>query len=792
MTKSWRVQVKKHKKIEVLKKLGKPTICTERAVLVTQAYKEFEKEQAVVKRAKVFEKLLCNMSIHIQEDELIVGNLASEPFAVPIYPEYSWEWIIDQMEDFEKREGDRFYISQEKKEALRSLLPWWKGRSVDERALVLMPDEVKKARDAMLISLENSLTGAIGHYVPNYERILQEGFNGVKAEIEERMAKLDPTQPRDFEKRLFYEASLRCCDAMVRFSNRYSELAGEMAEKAGSQKRKKELLRIAEICARVPGNPAGSFYEALQSLWFAHLANYIFHNGLAVTIGRFDQYMYPFYEEDIKNGKISREEAKQLLESLWLKFNEIIKLYNNLAARLYSGFPITQAPQLGGLTVEGEDATNDLSELVLEVEASVSLPQPDVAVLYHEKMSHDFLVKACRMLPLAMKPKFFNVPVGTQHLLRLGVSSEDSKNYAFVGCVESTAPGKTWGWHNSGLINLAKCLELALNNGTDPATREKLGPETGEPRNFGRFDDVKRAFDKQVAHAIKMLVIALHSIEIAHKELVPLPYQSMLVDDCIEKGLDLHSGGARYNFTGIQAVGLATVADSLMAIKTLVFEKKSLTMEKLLLSLETNYKGMEELRQMLTNKMPKYGNDIDQVDHIAREVLQNYCSKVRRYRNRRGGPYTPGAFSISAHVALGASVLATPDGRKAGEPLSDACSPSQGMCKKGPTATYKSLAKLDHLAVTNGTLLNMKFDVLSFRSDDSVRKFADMLRAYMDMGGFHAQFNIVDPVLLRDAQKNPEKYPDLYVRVAAYVALFAQLGKEVQNEVISRSTMEVR
>jgi formate C-acetyltransferase len=782
--------LEKHKRIEILQKLKKPEVCVERAILITKAYKELEEETAIIKRAKALETLLSNMSIYIQEDELIVGNLASKPFSAPIYPEYSWKWILDQMDYFETREGDKFYISEENKKILRDLLPWWKGKSVEERALALMPEYVKKAKDSLLISMENVLTGAIGHFIPNYEKIIKKGFNGIKNEVKKKIDALNITNPDDFKKLQFYRAVIICCDSIINFAKRYSKLAKELAEKTENPNRKKELLKIAEVCDWVPANPARNFIEALQSFWFTHLVAYIFHNGLAVTAGRFDQYMYPFYKKDLERGIITREEAKKWLESLWIKFNEIIKLYNNLGARLYSGFPITQAPQIGGLDEDGRDATNELSELILEVEAEVSLPQPDLAVLYHKKMKDEFLMKACKIIPLAMKPKFFNVEVGMKHLISFGASIKEARNYAFDGCVESEVPGKTWGWHNAGLINLAKCLELVLNNGVDPITKERIGIETGDPRSFKSFDEFKEAFKKQVTHAIKLLVIAIHAIETAHKELVPLPFESILVDDCIEKGIDLHNGGAKYNLTGIQAIGLATVADSLMVIKKLVYEEKALTMEELLEALNNNFQSNEELRQMLLNKVPKFGNDIDEVDELASEILLIYCNEVKKYKNMRGGYFNPGAFSISAHVALGKAVGATPDGRKAGEPLSDACSPAQGRCRNGPTAVYKSLLKLNHEIVTNGTLLNMKFNVSSFKGEENIKRFVNLLRAYMDSGGFHVQFNVIDPKVLEEAKENPEKYPDLLVRVAAYVALFSQLGKEVQEEIISRSMLE--
>ncbi|SFR00858.1 glycyl radical protein [Desulfoscipio geothermicus] len=772
-----------------LKKLRQPKLTTERVVLVTEVHKESEGLPTIMRRALMLKKILSKMTIYIKDYELIVGGLGPEPFSAPIYPEFSWQWVLEQLDDFNRRDGDRFNVCKEDKKILSDLLPYWRGKAVEDVALAAMPEEVKAAREAKLIAFENMLTGGIGHYLPNYEKVLRKGLRNILAEIDEKQKKLDLTNPEEFDQYVFYKAVKISCEAVIYFAKRYADLA-ESQMSSCSTKRKAALEEIVRVCKRVPAEPAQTFHEALQSLWFIHLICYINQNGLAVTLGRMDQYLYPYYKTDIEKGVMDKEKVLSLLESFWIKCNEIIKLYNNTAASYYGGFPITQAPQVGGFTPEGRDATNELSELILEVEERVKLPQPDIGVLYTKEMSNDFLAKACSLIPHTMKPKIFNAHIGLDILLSLGIPLQDARNYAFVGCVESSVPGKTWGWHNAGLINFGKCVELAMNDGIDMKSGQRLGPPTGNFESFGTFDDFLYAYRTQVASAVRLLVTALHVVEDAHRKVLPLPFESVLIDDCLEKGQELNSGGACYNFTGIQGIGLATAADSLAAINSHIFEHKRLKPSELLNAVKSNFVGKENIRLLLLNDSPKYGNDNDQVDSLARLISQHYCEEVFRYQNRRGGKFIPGLFSISAHVPFGQGVV-TADGRKCNDPLSDACSPAQGRIRRGPTAVARSVAKLDHVQVANGTLLNVKFPVSTLKGEEKIIKLASYVRTFMELGGFHIQVNVVNVELLREAQKYPEKYPDLMVRVAAYVALFTQLSKEMQDEIIARSELEI-
>jgi len=771
-----------------LKKLSKPKLTSERARIITESYKETEGEPISIRRAKGLKKILSEMSIYIQPWELVVGNLGPEPVSAPIYPEGGVDYILDDLDSFETREGDRFKVSEDVKRELREVLPWWKGKTLKEYASSMTPRESKEANDAGLFSYENMLTGGVGHFVPSYEKILHWGLEGVKKNIEERINLLDLTDPNDFQKSIFYQSCLIVYEGIKIYARRYTNLAKELVEKEKDLQRKEELLKIVKICEQVPLKPARNFREALQTVWFCHVICYIDSNGYAVTLGRMDQYLFPYYKNDLEEERLRKKEAEKLLISFWLKCSDILKLYSNSAAKVYAGFPVSQPPELGGLTLYGEDATNELSELMLEVEEKVKLPQPDLALLWTEKMSDDFIIKASKLVIKTNKPKFFNTNIGIQALINAGIPIEEArKDWVFVGCVENSVNGKTWGWHNAGYYNIAKCLELALNDGIDPRTNKQLGLVTGDPAKFRSFDEVVNAFKIQVTHAIKMLIKGVHAVELAHREVWPEIWESILIDDCLAKGLDLHHGGARYNFDGIQAVGLATVVDSLMAIEKFVFEDKKIEMKELLDGLRENFEGKEVLRQELLNETPKYGNDLDEVDKLACEIFSFLCDEVGKHKDFRGGRFTAGFYTNAAQVFFGNFTGATPDGRKTGETLSDACSPSHGADKEGPTAVLSSVAKLPHAKAGNGTLLNMKFNASTLNSEEKIQNFANFVKAYLELGGFHVQFNIVDPKILLDAQKHPEKYPNLMVRVAAYVALWNQLSKQTQDEIIKRT-----
>lgn len=774
-----------------LKKLLKPKLTSERARLVTEAYKGTIGEPMIIRRAKALKKILSEMSIYIKPWELIAGNLGPEPVSAPIFPEGGVDFILKEIDTYETRDGDKFKVSEEVKKELKEILPWWKGKTLKDYALNLLPVEVIEQRKAGVFSAENMLTCGTGHFIPNYQKILYWGFESIEKYSKEKIKSLSLISKDDYEKKLFYEACLIICESIKIFALRYAQLAEEMAISEINPERKKELLTIAKTCKRVPMKPATNFIEALQSLWFVHLICYIDSNGYGVTLGRIAQYLYPFYKSSLKKSEITRDQTKTYLVSFMFKCNDILKLYNNNAAKIYGGFPVGEPIALGGVKCDNSDDVNEISELFLEAEERVKLYQPDIAILWTDKMKKDFLLKAVGLVSTSNKPKFFNYHVGSKIYLEAGISMEEARsNWGFIGCIECGVPGKSWTWADAAFLNLPKCLELTLNNGIDSGSGDEIGLNMGDVNEFTSFCQLVGAFKKQVSFALRLSIQGIIALQLAHKKIWPEPYESILVDNCIESGLEVNEGGAQYYQTGIQFVGLATVADSLMAIKKFVFEKKEISMRRLIDILKNNFKQNEILRQRLINESPKFGNDIDEVDQLTREIFIYCCDEMRHYKDVWGGLFTAGFYCLTAHVGFGKLVGATPDGRLAYHPLSDAISPSQGAIKNGPTAVLKSEAKLPHYKAINGTLLNMKFSKQLLKKKEDYENLANLIEAYFKMGGFHVQFNIVDIKILKDAQKHPEKYIDLLVRVAAYVTNWNQLSKEVQDEIISRSELK--
>jgi formate C-acetyltransferase len=775
-----------------LKRLLKPKLTSERAKLITESYKETQMEPIIIRRAKALRKILSEMTIYIKPWELIAGNLGPEPVSAPIFPEGGVDFILDELDTYETREGDKFDVSETVKNELREILPWWNGKTLKDYGFNLMPAWVRKQSEAGLFKAENMLTCGTGHFLPDYRKILHWGFEAIERYSKDRLDSLPLTDIANMEKRLFYEACLIICEGMRIFASRYAKLAEEMALSEPNAERKKELTIIADACKKIPMKPATNFFEALQSIWFTHVINYIDSNGYGVTLGRTARDLYPFYKESLEKGETTRDQAGTYLTGFMFKCNDILKLYNNTAAKLYGGFPVGEPIQLGGLGTDGNDDTNEVSELFLEAEEKVRLYQPDIGILWTNKMKDDFLLKAVNLVSTSHKPKFFNYHVGGEMYLRAGIPMEEARtNWGFIGCVELGIPGKMWTWADAAVFNLAKCLELTLNNGADFQTGEKIGLVTGEDiTECSSFAHLMNTFNKQVSHALKLLAQGIIALQIAHKEVWPEPYQSMLVDGCLERGCEANSGGAQYYQTGVQFIGFATVVDSLMAIKKFVFENKEISMADLVSALRNNFKDNEILRQKLLNETPKFGNDIDEVDGLACEVCSYCCDEISQHKDIWNTPFTASFYTVTSHIAFGNFVGATPDGRLSYTPLSDATSPVQGAIKNGATAVLKSEAKLPHYKATNGTLLNMKFNKQLLRTEEGLNYLASLIKAYFTMGGFHVQFNVVDVETLRDAQKHPEKYTDFLVRVAAYVTNWNQLSKQIQDEIISRTELE--
>lgn len=763
-----------------------PEICVERAQLLTESYKETEAEPIHIRRAKALEKILSHMTIYIQEDELIVGNHTTKSRSSPVFPEFSCKWLEAELDRLEKRSGDVFLISEEKKAILRDLFPYWEGKTTNERAAALMTPEAKDAQATGVFTVGNYFFNGVGHISVDYKKVLSNGLDGIIEEAEAEMKKLDVTDPDDLKKWHFLRAVVIANEAVIHFAERFSGEAKRLAAKEKNKTRKAELKEIARICKKVPAHPAETFWEALQSFWFIQLAIQLESNGHSISPMRFDQYMAPYFKAS--EGEMTLAQMQELLDLLWIKFNEINKVRDEGSTKAFGGYPMFQNLIVGGQTCEGCDATNELSFMCLQATANTRLYQPSISIRIHDGTPEELYMKAVEVSRLGLgMPAFYNDRFIIPALLSRGLTREDARDYGIIGCVEPQVGGKTEGWHDAAFFNMAKVLELALNDGLDPISKQQLGPRTGDLTTFKTFEDVLKAFQAQMEYFVKLLIISDNSVDIAHGERAPLPFLSSMVADCIVKGKSLQEGGAHYNFTGPQGVGVANVGDSLTAIRKLVFEEKKVDLAELKEALHTDFDGREELRQMLVNRAPKYGNDNDEADALAREGALIYCREVEKYSNPRGGRFQPGLYPVSANVPLGAVVGATPDGRKAGTPLADGVSPVSGRDNAGPTAAVSSVAKLDHVIASNGTLLNQKFHPSALKDAAGLRNLMAVTETLFESGGLHVQYNVVSRETLLDAQKDPEKYRSLVVRVAGYSAFFTALDKALQDDIIART-----
>ena len=779
-----------------------PKLCSERARLYTESWKETEGQPTVIRRAKALEKVLGGMSIFIRPGELIVGNQASDVRAAPVFPEFYMRFITEELDGkpyrFEERPGDPFRVSQEDERILRELADWWEGKTMAEYKRKLLPEETYKAcYDVQAIEIFVwGEGGGSGHFIADYPKVLNKGVYGIIKEAEERIKDLKLWEPGALEQKEFLEAVIIALRAAIGFAKRYAVLAKGMAGKEPDPKRKAELIKIAEHCEWVPGNPARTFYEAMQSLWFAHLIVQIESNGHSMGYGRFDQFMYPFYQKDIDEGRITPEEVVELLECLWIKTTEINKVRDWAATRVVMGYPMFQQLTVGGQTIDGKSAINDLSWLVLEATANQKVIQPSVSVRWWNECPDDFLLKCCEVINIHRggQPAMYSDEVIIPSQMGVGISLEDAYDYAIDGCVSPTEPGKARREGPSAGYNMHKVLEVALFNGRDPRTGIRLcpNPENKDLSTFQSFDEVMAAVKHQLEYYDRQGVIALLCIERAYAELTPTPFASALMDDCIQRGKDIEWGGAHYNTLFLRGVGMSNVGNSLAAIKKLVFEDKKLTGAQIRHALETNFEDTSttptgpEIQQMLL-AAPKYGNDDDYVDLLVKEATGHAMRDVRRYTSWTGGRGGFALLPVSQNVPFGELIGATPDGRKADIPVAEGCSPTRGTDVKGPTAAVKSVAKLDHVLADNGSLLNQKFNPIVLKDISGLRKLAALIKTYFDLKGMHIQFNVVSAETLREAQKHPEKYTDLMVRVAGYSALFVSLDPAMQEDIIMRT-----
>lgn len=767
----------------------KPFITSERAELVTEFY---SKENLItlstpVLRSLAFKYILENKSIFIGEDELIVGEREPLPKAVPTYPEICCHSIED-LEILSSREKISYMVSEDVKQIYREkIISFWKGKTIREKIFSEMSEEWKDAYNAGIFT-EFMEQRAPGHTVLD-DKIYRKGFLDFKREIIESLQNLDyQNDPEAYSKEQELKAMLICVDAIINFARRHSELAMRMAEMEKNPKRKRELERIAEICAHVPAYPPRNFWEALQTYWFVHLGVIIETNPWdSFCPGKLDQHLYPFYKRDIEDGRLSKEEAKELIECFWIKFNNQSAPpkvgVTSAESATYNDF---SQINLGGVKPDGSDAVNELSYLILDVVEEMRLIQPNPSVQISVKNPDTFLKRACEVISKGFgQPSVFNADMVIQELIRQGKSVEDARQGGTSGCVETGCFGKE-SYILVGYLNLVKILETTLNRGFDPRTGKKIGIDTGDPSTFKNFDEFLNAYRKQIEHFVNIKIKGSNIIERIYANHLPVPFLSILIDDCIKKGKDYNDGGARYNTSYIMPVGLGTLTDCMSAIKFHVFDQKKVSFNELMEALSKNFEGYEPLRQRLLNKTPKFGNDDDYADELMKELFNTIFKIVEGRKNTRNGKYHVNYLSTTCHVYFGSVVGATPDGRKAKAPVSDGISPSQGADRKGPTAVIKSVSKMDHV-LTGGTLLNLKFNPTLIEGEEGIEKLVHLIKAHFKLGSHHVQFNIITAETLREAQKNPEKYRDLIVRVAGFSEYFCNLSRAVQDEIISRT-----
>ena len=814
-----------------------PEIESARGILVTESYKASEHMPTVKRRSAAFRHILEGIPIVIREGELIVGSATVAPRGCQVFPEYSYEWLEGELDTVATRAADPFFVSEKTKAELREIYPWWKGKTVSDLARANMAPEAYSAfTEHAIFTPGNYFYNGIGHVCVDYAKVLRAGYRGIIGEAEDAISALDVSDPDYATKTAFLEAVIESCEAVILYARRYAALAREMSAKESDPARRRELAEIAEVCTRVPEAGARSFREACQSFWFVQFLLQIESSGHSISPGRFDQYMYPYYKRDLDSGRITQEAAQELLDCIWVKLNDINKVRDAASANGFAGYGMFQNLIVGGQDAHGMDATNDLSYMCLEASMHVPLPQPSISIRVWNGSPEPLLLKAAALTRLGTGlPAYYNDEIIIPSIMARGLSLEDARDYCIIGCVEPQKAGKTDGWHDAAFFNMCRPLELVFSNGMDKGTR--IGPETGDVANMKTFDEVYNAYKTQQSYMIKLLVNANNAIDAAHAARCPLPFQSSMVADCIGRGRSLQEGGAIYNFTGPQGFGIANNTDGLAAIKQLVFDQKRLSLAELREAMAANFgygitgdaaekmtvelatrlaeHGMEisedairtiygevttaasieperraryrEIKRMIDEDCPKYGNDIREVDLLARDVANSYTREVEKYRNPRGGVFQAGLYPVSANVPLGGETGATPDGRLAFTPLADGIGPASGRDVKGPTATANSVAMLEQGVASNGTLLNQKFHPSALAGMAGLSKFVALIRSYFDQKGMHVQFNVVTRETLLDAQKNPEKYKTLVVRVAGYSALFTTLSRSLQDDIIGRT-----
>lgn len=762
-------------------------ICIDRAKLFTESYKNTKNEPPVIRFAKAFRHVLNNMTIKIWEEEFIIGNRCSKLVGTPIFPEVRVDTLEQDIDTFENRPAQKMYIDSADQKFLKEIvIPYWKKneKTVKEKFTASLDPSVKQVTDTLVFTVEAEMTNGVGHFIPGHDNILKYGLSNIIKKAEDKL-KVKNESP---EKINFLKSVIISCKAVQEFILRYYDLAQDLANKEENEKRKSELSEIANICLNISSKPPKSFKEAMQLVFFNHLACSIEDGGYAISVGRLDQLLYPYYLKDMQEGRLSHEETQFLIECFFLKLSTLWNYVFYLAISAVEGPPIAQNVTIGGCDKKGEDAVNELSYIILDAYSNLKTVQPTFSVRLNHNNSSQFIKKVGAAIKGGASIALFNDEVMIKGLVDHGFSLEDAREYAPVGCVEPQHPHKSFGSTNANQLNVVKCLELALNNGVDMFIRREIGVK--RINLVHTYDDLWNAFVDQMKFFIKYMVLAMNSLDKIIAQIKPQPFLSATIDDCIEKGLDITNGGAIYNFTGPQLIGLATVADSLAVIKKFVFEDKLLTIEELTQILMRNYRGSfksrkgNEWRELFINKVPKFGNDNDYVDQIAVDVAKTYCQEIAKYQNYRGGLFNPGIYSTSLHLAFGAFSGASADGRKSRQPLSNGVGPTHGRDKYGPTAILNSVKKLKNELMTNGNSLLLAFHPNSM----SEETFVPLVKSFFTQdGGYQLQFNVVGRETLCDAQKNPENHNGLVVRIAGYSVLFTELTKNAQDEIIART-----
>ncbi len=772
-------------RIEVLKTrmLEQPRyVSIEQALIITKTYQEHETDSKQVKRAWSLYNALTQIEIGIEPEELIVGNRTKGVRYGVVFPESGISWVDREFETIPTRPQDKFLVHPEDIETFRKVIvPYWKGKSLEDIVHQRIGDEISEISKVVKI---NQTDHAQGHICPNVKEWLELGPAGVIAKAEKNLVGANASQQE------FYRCVILVMQAVQKFMQRYADL---LEEKADSYPKYTASMReLAKICQNLQNRPAQSFHEALQSTWFLFVVLHMESNASSFSPGRLDQILYPYYQKDLAEKKMDEDQALEMIECLWLKFNEIVYLRNKNSAKYFAGFPIGFNVAVGGQDENGNDASNALSHLLIQAQEDIGLPQPNLSVRLFEHTDQALLTHAVKCVSKGSgMPQFFNDKAIVSPLMDLGISKKDALNYAIVGCVELTTHGNNLGWSDAAMFNMNKVLELTLNHGKCLLTGKQMGPDLGSLSTYASFSDLEVAYQKMMDYFIEKMIPCCEGVEKAHIDCLPTPFLSAVIDDCMDKGMDVTAGGAHYNLSGIQMIQVANLADSLAAIKELVYDKKKVDASHLEKALQNNFVGDEVLRQMLLHRIPKYGNDVAWVDELGAKWALYFREQLRKYKNYRNGPYHTGMYTVSAHVPMGQNVGASADGRFAQDPLADGgLSAVYGRDIQGPTAVLKSVSKMDNSCTTNGGLLNMKFLPDFFKTEAGITKFCNFLRAFVDLEVPHIQFNVVSKENLLDAQKHPDQYRSLTVRVAGYTAYFTELAGDLQNEIIARTSYD--